>query len=80
MLKTCGYSLCILNQQLLCRTYLNPSFIIESVVLTVNFIQSHRLNRCQFYEFLSELKGEYPDCPITEQFDKLAVIKLTIIY
>lgn len=80
VLKTCGYLLCILNQRIPCRTYLNQSFVIEPVVLTLNFVPSHRLNHYQFYEFLSELKGEYPDCPITQQFDKLAMIKLNIIY
>lgn len=36
-------------------------FVIEPLISTVNFTHSHRLNHCQFCEFLSELKGEYPD-------------------
>jgi hypothetical protein len=32
-----------------------------TVMLAVNFIQLHGLNRCQFQSFLSEINGEYGD-------------------
>lgn len=49
-----GYSV------ILCKKYFNLSFVIEPVVLTVEFIHSCGLNHHEFCQFLSETEVKYP--------------------
>ena len=53
---------CSIQQEVLCRKYLNPSCVIEPVS-TVNFVSPRGLDRHSFPEFLSEIEAEYFDLP-----------------
>jgi len=61
----CVENLCLfiilLNQQIPWRIYLNLSCAIKPVISVVDFLHSHRLHHCPFYELLSDIKDDYPD-------------------
>ncbi len=52
---------CIINQENLCAHSLKLNNVMTTVVSTINFIKSSRLNNCQFKELLSNSESEHGD-------------------
>ncbi|XP_042242397.1 general transcription factor II-I repeat domain-containing protein 2B-like [Homarus americanus] len=55
------FSHCIIHQEVLCKSVLNLSHVVDTVVKVVNYIRARGLNHRQFITLLEDLESDHTD-------------------
>ena len=52
---------CIIHQEALCKSVLQPNHVVKAVVKLMNYIKGRGLRHCQFIKFLEEIDSDHQD-------------------